>query len=185
MLVVGLILGCYGPEQNSPVRPWSTATLSDVFFSQPEISITDKNECLQEIDNDCEPNKADCLNTDGSFSCVCKTEFVDRGSEGRKGFEGRKCGKLSYGEFLKRSLARPLRFLVISEGIIILIVWKNHNKNNRVGGATDVKIFKRKRIWQRRCQFDKQRRHYYFRGENQRRQYLNYLIKLSKRLERE
>ena len=21
-MVVGLILGCYGPEQNSPVRPW-------------------------------------------------------------------------------------------------------------------------------------------------------------------
>ena len=49
----------------------------------------DKNECLDQSLHDCSSN-AECLNTEGSFTCKCNRNFVD---QGEPEFPGRKCVK--------------------------------------------------------------------------------------------
>ena len=59
----------------------------NVDLTKKFLTIVDKNECLDQSLHDCSPN-AKCFNTEGSFTCKCKTNFVD---QGEPEFPGRTC----------------------------------------------------------------------------------------------
>lgn len=51
-------------------------SLNICLTSNGLISLTDYNECLSPDDNDCADN-AECINTEGSFTCRCNDELID------------------------------------------------------------------------------------------------------------
>ena len=48
------------------------------------LSVSDINECMDDTLNECSPN-ADCLNTEGTYDCTCRTGYSG---------DGRNCGEL-------------------------------------------------------------------------------------------
>nr|XP_054751328.1 uncharacterized protein LOC129257098 isoform X2 [Lytechinus pictus] len=48
----------------------------DIEIDEDSILVNDYNECLSSDDNDCATN-AECINTEGSFTCRCNDELID------------------------------------------------------------------------------------------------------------
>ncbi|XP_054751327.2 uncharacterized protein LOC129257098 [Lytechinus pictus] len=48
----------------------------DIEIDEDSIIVNDYNECLSSDDNDCATN-AECINTEGSFTCRCNDELID------------------------------------------------------------------------------------------------------------